>query len=96
MRSCDMRLELRLPAREKTTLMRAAEAQGVTVSALIRRAVRGHLSMPEPVSQEDAITIAGLRRRINQIEARIGGGHYAGLASDLGQVRQDAQALLGR
>lgn len=95
MRSCDKRLELRLPAREKNTLLRAAEEQGITVSALIRRAVRGHLAMPEPLAEEDAITVAALRRRINQIEARIGSGD-ARLAADLGQARRDAQALLGR
>lgn len=76
--------------------MRAADEQGVTVSALIRRAVRGHLAMPEPLNEEDALAVAALRRRINLMEARLDTGERRGLSSDLAQARQDAQALLGR
>lgn len=90
MRSCDSRLEIRLPSREKSAAEHAADEKGITVSELIRRSLRGHLGMQEPLSVEDRITIAALRRRINAIEARYG------RSDDLAQARADAQTMLGR
>lgn len=96
MRGCDKRLEIRLPSREKAAAERAAEERGITVSELLRRSLRGHLSIPEPLSEEDAIAVTGLRRRINLLEARLDTGDRIGVATGLAQARQDAQALLGR
>ena len=90
MRSCDKRLEIRLPSREKSAAEHAADVKGITVSELIRRSLRGHLGMQEPFSVEDRITISTLRRRINEIEARFG------RSDDLAQARADAQTMLGR
>lgn len=90
MRSCDKRLEIRLPDREKTAAERAADERGISVSELMRRSLRGHLGMQEPLNVEDRITLAALRRRINAIEARYG------RSDDLAQARADAQTMLGR
>lgn len=96
MRSCDKRFEMRLPEREKNAAEAMAERQGVTVSELLRRALRAYANLPEPLGEEDRISVASLRRRINLIECRIDVGDVAGIAADLKQARTDAQALLGR
>lgn len=90
MRSCNKRLELRLPADDKTAVERAAQERDVSVSALIRTALRAHLKRPQPLSSDDAHAVAALRRRINAIESRH--GH----SDDLAQARADAQTLLRR
>ncbi|HEV7416295.1 MAG TPA: ribbon-helix-helix protein, CopG family [Tianweitania sediminis] len=90
MRSCDKRLEIRLPSEEKAAAEHAADKRGITVSELIRRSLRNHLGMQEPLSLEDRITVAALRRRINTIEARFG------RSDDLAQARADAQMMLDR
>lgn len=96
MSSCDKRFEMRLPAREKNTAEAIAQAKGITVSELLRRALRAYTNMPEPLTEEGRICVAALRRHINQIEARIGAGGDTGLAADIAEARNDAQALLGR
>ena len=90
MRSCDQRLEIRLPAAERSRLGQAAEERGITNSELTRRALRSYLGMAERLSSEDASAVATLRRRINAIEARYGA------SGDLAQARADAQRMLGR
>ncbi|SFC50852.1 hypothetical protein SAMN04488059_10651 [Devosia psychrophila] len=90
MRSCDKRFEMRLPAREKDAAETMALDKGITVSELLRRALRAYSGMPEPLSEEGRVCVAGLRRHINQIEARIGTGADAGLAADIAQARNDA------
>lgn len=90
MRSNDMRMELRLPAEDKAAAERAARERGISVSALIRSALRSHLNRPQPLSCDDAYAVASLRRRINAIESR------HGRTDDLAQVRADAQTLLRR
>lgn len=90
MRSNDVRLELRLPADDKSAVERAAQQRGISVSALIRGALRFHLKRPQPLSSDDAYAVAALRRRINAIEA------HHGRTDDLAQARADAQMLLGR
>lgn len=96
MLSCDQRLEIRLPGREKNAAVRAAEERGITISELMRRSLRGHLAMHGPLAEEDAMSVAALRRRINQLEARLNDGDRIGVASDLVKARLVAQALLGR
>jgi predicted DNA-binding protein len=96
MRSCDKRLEMRLPSVERNRLSQAAQERSITVSELMRRALRSYLGMVEPLSPEDAMAVAALRRRINAIETRIDQGGYAGAMGDLAKARLDAQALLGR
>jgi len=97
MRSCDKRLEMRLPSTERNRLDQAAQERSITVSELMRRALRSYLGMAEPLSPDDALAVAALRRRINAVEARIDqGGGYAGAMGDLAKARLDAQALLGR
>ena len=83
-------MELRLPADDKAAAERAAKERGISVSALIRSALRSHLKRPLPLSSDDAYAVASLRRRINAIEAR------HGRADDLAQARADARTLLGR
>ena len=90
MRSNDKRLELRLPAEDKDAVERAAQERGISVSVLIRSALRLHLKRPRPLSCDDAHAVASLRRRINSIEAR------HGRTGDRMQARTDAQTLLGR
>lgn len=64
--------------------------RGISVSALIRSALRSHLKRPLPLSSDDAHAVASLRRRINAIKVR------HGRSDDLAQARADAQMLLGR
>ena len=90
MRSNDKRMELRLPAEDKAAAERAAQERGISVSALMRSALRLHLKRREPLSADDAHAVAALRRRINAIEARYGS------ADDLAQARADAKTMLGR
>ncbi|WP_407065647.1 ribbon-helix-helix protein, CopG family [Devosia sp.] len=96
MPSCDKRFEMRLPHGEKHTAEAMAQRQGITVSELLRRALRAYAGLPEPLGENDRISVAALRRRINAIEGRLGFAVDAGTAADLGQARADAQALLGR
>lgn len=90
MRSNDVRMELRLPAEDKAAAERAAKERGISVSGLIRSALRSHLKRPQPLASDDAYAVASLRRRINSIEARMG------RSDDLAQARADAHKLLGR
>lgn len=90
MRSNDKRMELRLPAADKAAAEHAALERGISVSALIRSALRSHLKRPQPFASNDAHAVASLRRRINAIESR------HGRTDDLVQARVDAQKLLGR
>jgi hypothetical protein len=83
-------MELRLPASDKATAERAAQERGISVSALIRSALRSHLRRPQPLSSDEAHAVASLRRRINAIESR------HGRTDDVVQARADAQLLLGR
>ena len=96
MRSCDKRFEMRLPEQEKHTAETMAQKRGITVSELLRRALRAYAGLPEPLGEEDRIAVAALRRRVNAIEDRLGGTANAAITADLGQARADAQALLAR
>ena len=96
MRSCDKRFEMRLPEREKAAAEAMADAKGVTVSELMRRALRSYARLPEPLDEAESTCVAALRRRINVLEARLDGGDGVGVAAGLAQARADAQALLGR
>lgn len=96
MRSCDTRFEMRLPEREKHAAEIMAQDRGITVSELLRRALRAYAALPEPLDEEGRMSVAALRRRINAIEDRIGTGADSTITADLGQARADAQTLLGR
>lgn len=96
MRSCDKRFEMRLPAREKDAAEALAQTKCITVSELLRRALRAYAQIPEPLGEEDRVSVANLRRRINAIENRLNAAPTAGIAADLAKARADAQALLGR
>ncbi|MBJ6987271.1 hypothetical protein [Devosia sp. MC521] len=96
MRSCNKRFEMRLPEWEKHTAETMAQSRGITVSELLRRALRAHAGLPEPLGEEDRNSIVALRRRINAIESRLEAGDVAEIAADLMQARADAQALLRR
>lgn len=96
MRSCDKRFEMRLPAEEKHAAETMALNKGVTVSELLRRALRAYVNLPEPLGEEDRLSVAALRRRINHIESRLDAGDVAGIAADLMQARADTRMLLGR
>ena len=94
MRACDKRLELRLPEREKHAAEAMARQYDTTVSDLLRRALRAYAGVPESLDAESRAAVAGLRRRINAIENRVGGNSDA--AADIQQARLDAQALMSR
>ena len=96
MPSCNKRFEMRLPAREKNAAEGLAQDKGITVSELMRRALRAYAQRPEPLTDQGRMDVAALRRRINQIESRAGVGGGNGLAADIAQARQDAQALMSR
>lgn len=96
MRKCDKRLEMRLPEREKEATEAMAEGRGITVSELIRRALKAYAGQAEPLSAEGRACIAALRRRVNALEARLGNGDGVDVAVGLRQAHDDAQALLGR
>lgn len=96
MRSCDRRFEMRLPEQEKRAAETMAQTKGITVSELLRRALRAYAAMPESLGSGDRSSVAALRRRINAIESRLEAGANVGIAADLGQARADAQALLRR
>lgn len=99
--SVDDRIEVRISSDEKAILSQRAEAEGVTLSTLLRRGIRSVLGRPVRLEGEDALEVVALRRRVNAIAARLdelGGGRVevASLQQDLAQVHVDAQALLGR
>lgn len=96
MRSCDKRLEMRIPDREKSAAEALAESRGITLSELIRRALRAYAGQAEPLSAEGRASVAALRRRVNALETRLGHGDGVGVAAGLRQARDDAQALLRR
>jgi len=96
MRRCDKRFEMRLPAQEKATAEAMALVKGITVSELLRCALRAYANMPEPLTEEDRIAVASLRRRINQIEARTDAVGKTEFVADIAQARGDAQALPAR
>jgi hypothetical protein len=96
MRSCDKRFEMRLPEQEKRAAEIMAQTKGITVSELLRRALRAYAVMPESLGRGDRLSVAALRRRINAIESRLEASTNAGVAADLVQARAHAQALLRR
>lgn len=96
MRRCDKRLEMRLPEQEKYAAETMAESRGVTVSELIRRALRAYAGLPQPLNEESRSCVAALRHRVNALEARLENGDRGDVAAGLRQAREDAQALLGR
>lgn len=96
MKTCDGRLEVRLPGREKDQTILQARQRKTTVSELTRRALRAYLKLPEPLPPGEALAVVALRRRINALELRIDKGGQAGIANDLARARADAQSLLGR
>lgn len=96
MRSCDKRFEMRLPKQEKRAAETMAQTKGITVSELLRRALRAYAAMPEPLGKDDRLSVAALRRRINAIESRLEASTNSGIVADLGQARADAGALLSR
>jgi hypothetical protein len=81
-------------------LCRRAEAEGVPVSTLLRRAIRTVLNRPQPLSYEQAGEVAALRERVNAIGARLESlPHDPVVASarrDVAQAHADAHGLLGR
>lgn len=96
MRLCDKRFEMRLPAREKNAAESYAAERGITVSELLRRALRVYLDIPEPLAVEARQCVADLRRRINEMEARAIKGGDATLGTDIARARDDTAALMGR
>jgi hypothetical protein len=94
------RIELRIETDTKEALALRAEAEGVPVSTLLRRAIRTVLNRPQPLSQEQAGEVAALRARVNAIDNRLevlgGRPGVASARSDAAQARIDAHSLLGR
>lgn len=97
----DDRLEIRITGEEKATLARRAQAEGVTVSTLIRRGIHSVLQRPGPLETHHARAIVRLRRRVNDLATRLeatggNGGEVAAMRRDLAQAHADARLLLGR
>jgi hypothetical protein len=103
---CDSRVELRLTAREKEELSRAARASNATVSAFLRRAIKATVAGTAPIGRGEASEIAVLRRRLNAIEAQVTGalaapeGEQHSMLQRIGpavsQFRSDARRVLAR
>ncbi|OAM79646.1 CopG family transcriptional regulator [Devosia elaeis] len=87
---------MRLPEQEKYAAETMAESRGVTVSELIRRALRAYGGLPQPLNEENRSCVAALRHRVNALEAQLESGDLMGVAAGLRQAHEDAQALLGR
>ena len=98
MRKCDKRLEMRLPEMEKAAVEHMAADQGITVSELIRRALRTYAGRPEPLTKEGSACVAALRRRVNALETLVVDGNSEDVAATAGlrQARADANTLLRR
>lgn len=94
MRKCDKRLEMRLSERDKEAAEAMAEGRGITVSELIRRALRAYAGQVEPLTAEGRACIAALRRRVNALETRLDDGDVVGVAAGLRQARDDAKTLM--
>lgn len=96
----DDRIELRIETGMKEALSRRAEAEGVPVSTLLRRAIRSVLNRPQPLSQEQAGEVAALRSRVNGISSRLEALPHSpavvSTRSDIAQAHADAHGLLGR
>lgn len=95
------RLEIRITGEDKAALSRRAQAEGVSISTLMRRGIRSVLQRPGRLEPQDAHAIVVLRRRINILAARLDvvDGDLADIAairSDVAQAHTDAQDLLER
>lgn len=99
--SCDDRIEVRIPGGDKAALTLRANAEGVTLSMLLRRAARLLMGQPLRLEAQQALEVMALRRRINAIDARLEAmgivtPAMAAIQADLAQAHVDAQTLLGR
>jgi hypothetical protein len=98
---CDDRLEVRLPSEDKSIVEEKAREEGVSVSTIIRRAIRAVTGQRPPLTLEQAQHMVMLRRHLNAIEDSLNrlGLSAAALASvqaDLALARKGVQSLLGR
>jgi Ribbon-helix-helix protein, copG family len=98
---CDDRLEVRIPSDEKSVVEERAREEGVSVSTIIRRAIRAITGQRPPLTLEQAQHMVLLRRHLNAIEDglnRLGlsAAELAPVRSDLARARRGVQSLLGR
>ena len=95
------RLQIRVTSADKAALAERAEAEGITLSMLLRRGLRLALGQPVRLNGDDALEVVALRRRINAISSRLDlierqAPEAIAMRADIAQARADAQALLGR
>ena len=98
---CDDRLEVRIPSDEKSVVEERAREEGVSVSTIIRRAIRAITGQRPPLTLEQAHHMVMLRRHLSAIEDslnRLGlsAAELASVQSDLARARKGVQSLLGR
>lgn len=96
---CDERIEFRCTADEKRIARSRAQELGLPISTLMRRAMKIVAGEPAAISGDGAIELAHLRRRLNEIERRIGKGdpsRFPAIRADLDQVRGDIRRTIGR
>ena len=99
---CDDRLEVRLPSENNSIVEeKAAREEGVSVSSIIRRAIRAVTGQRPPLTLQQAQHMVMLRRRLNAIEdslTRLGlsAAELASVQADLARARKGVQSLLGR
>lgn len=98
---CDDRLEVRIPSEEKSVVEEKAREEGVSVSTIIRRAIRTITGQRPPLSLEQAQHMVILRRHLNAIEDSLnrlglGAAELASVQADLARARKGVQSLLGR
>ncbi|HDZ75679.1 MAG TPA: hypothetical protein ENH55_23535 [Aurantimonas coralicida] len=99
--SVDGRIELRITTADKAALNKRAEAEGVTLSTLLRRGIRSVLGLPVRLEGDDAIEVVTLRRRVNALAAQLEdvgrtGTEISAIRRGFAQVHADTHSLLGR
>lgn len=99
---CDERLELRVTGSDKRRLRHRAKEMGISLSALLRRALKIALGDPAALTQDGVAEMGSFRRRLNALEALVerlssqDGDVAVQLRADIHQMRIDMQRTLGR
>lgn len=96
---CSDTIQVRLSKAEKQALARHAVARGITISKLVRDAVKTELGQPIPVTGGEALAVVALRRYINVLEEQLGAARTdeqrRAVKVGLAAARRQASEMLG-
>jgi hypothetical protein len=94
--TCNRRLELRLPDKEKCELEALALSKGISISEATRRALRAYRGRMGALSRDDRSQVAELRRQLNELEALLGSACGCGHIESVRNIRDTARSLMKR